>query len=395
MVEQTLTTRALILAVGPNGLGALRSLHKAGVSCDALVADKEDVSVYSRIPRRVKSFTQGNQAELLKLLLSWPEQGLVLIPTSDWYVSFIEQYQQQLSTKFHFVLSGNKQSLEFIDKRAEINRVSSFVNVPVSVTELPNTAQLLLQLCQLPIIIKPRSHAHNALKKKNIIIDTKAQLQRFYQLFYPHLDSVIAQQVISGDDDHQWVCNCVFNEQHQLVSHFTFQRLQLSPPHYGVTCYAVSKSNDAVVEQVRSLGLGCQLVGPVMVEFKRDADDGLYKYIELNPRLGMCNYFDTQCGVNNVLATYLIALGQRVPTTKQQDNCYFLGVYEDLYSRYRDQQSIADVVNHYRQMLSKKRYYFYFCWQDPWPAVVLGYGQLKRSISAITHHVARRFSVRF
>ncbi|NMP16191.1 hypothetical protein [Thalassotalea sp. Y01] len=386
--------KALILATGPNGLGALRSLQKAGISCDVIVDSHDDVSWYSRIPVNKQRFNHDNDSELMSLLRSWPGKNQVLIPTSDWYVNFIERHQQVLSQKFKYALPSEYKNGDFIDKREEVLKVQAFVNLPVSMTHLPDTAETLVEQCQLPIIIKPRSHQHNVFARKNLVVNSLGELQDFYQQYASQLDMFIGQHVIAGDDDSQWVCNCVFDRQHQLVSYFTFQRLQLSPPHYGVTCHARSDYNEDIIEQVYKLGIGCRLVGPVMVEFKFDASDGKYKYIELNPRLGMCNYFDSQCGVNNVFASYQVALNLPVPSYQQQNGCYFLSFYEDLYSRYRDGQSFADICKAYWRTLGSRYFFIYFSWRDPWPALVVGYVQLKRSFLALTRKFSRGDNVR-
>jgi predicted ATP-grasp superfamily ATP-dependent carboligase len=379
---------ALILDAGPNGLGAVRSLHKADVKVDVIAMNAQGPALLSSIPqRKVVLASPYNEAELLELLILWPQKGLVLIPTSDFFVNFVHKHQQLLEKHFSFVLPKGSLSSSLIDKKEEVSIVSNYVNLPKTIIELPLTGSELLNKISLPIIIKPRSNELNYLGKKNIQIYTSLQLDNFYDKYSPVLQYCIVQELIEGDDSYLWVCNCTFDEHSNLVNAFTFQRLQLTPPHFGVTCYAQSKRNNDVLEQVKTLGKGLGYIGPAMVEFKFDDRDGLYKYIEINPRLGLCNYFDTCCGKNNVYATYCVAKNIEFVEKPQKNGRMFLSLYEDLYSRFRDGQSIFPILKIYLSNIAKEHTFMYFAWRDPWPAIVMFYRQGKRTFKSIINKV--------
>jgi len=385
------TPSVIVLSAGPNGLGAVRSLTKERVVVDIITASSQEPVMSSRLPRKKVVLEKAfDENELLSLLLSWPISQQVLIPTSDWYVDFLVANQDTLREKFKFVLPKGELSSQFIDKRAEVELVKEFVDLPSSITQLPDSAEELLDMIALPIIIKPRSNEMNRIGQKNILIYTIEQLADFYRQFGSIVDYCIAQEVIAGNDDNLWVCNCVFDLKGKLVNAFTFQRLQLTPPHFGVTCYAESKENSEVLAQVERLGLGLGYVGPAMVEFKVDDRDGKYKYIEVNPRLGLCNYFDTSCDKNNVYATYCVATGKPFIEQKQKTARMFLSFYEDLYSRYRDGQKTPQIFSTYLSNAFKYHTFMYFAWRDPWPAFVIGFRQWKRTIRSIINKFSKK-----
>ncbi len=381
-------SQVIVLSAGPNGLGAVRSLYKEDILVDVITANQSEPVMSSRIPiRKVVLNNTCNSDELLEVLLSWPISGQVLLPTSDWYVDFLVANQEKLSGKFKFVLPKGELSSKFIDKKEEIELVKNFVELPKTITVLPQTIDELLQLIDLPIIIKPRSNELNYIGQKNILIYTDEELVEFYAKFHNILQYCIVQDIIVGDDENLWVCNCVFDLQSNLINAFTFQRLQLTPPHFGVTCYAESRLNEEVIRQVKKLGEGVGYVGPAMVEFKVDDRDGKYKYIEVNPRLGLCNYFDTSCGKNNVYATYCVAMGITFVEQPQKVNRMFLSFYEDLYSRFRDGQKSMQVFKTYFSNVRKMHTFMYFSWVDPWPALVIGYRQWKRTFMSIVKKI--------
>jgi D-aspartate ligase len=379
---------ALILDAGPNGLGAVRSLHKAGVKVDIIALHDQEPALVSKIPqRKVVLNSPYNEQELLDTLLSWPQKDLVIIPCSDLFVNFLLNNKDVLAKYFSFVLPEGTLSSGLIDKKQEISIVSDYVDLPKTITEIPTTASELLTKTTLPIIIKPRSNELNRIGEKNIQIYSSSELDDFYTNFSEVLQYCIVQELIEGDDSHLWVCNCTFDTQSNIVSAFVFQRLQLTPPHFGVTCYAQSKHNQDVLEQVKTLGKGLGYIGPAMVEFKHDDRDGSYKYIEINPRLGLCNYFDTSCGKNNVYATYCVAKNIKFTVEPQQDGRIFLSLYEDLYSRFREKQTVGHILKVYISNITKRHTFMYFSWCDPWPAIVMSYRQGKRTLISVIKKV--------
>lgn len=383
-------SQAIVLSAGPNGLGALRSLTLENVITDVIVLNEQESVLYSRLYSQAEIIAQDDKEQgVLALLRKRQVKGQVLIPTSDWFVDFLVRHQEELSNDYLFVLPGDNLSKRFIDKREEIALVGELVHLPKSVTHLPENSDELTCAINLPMIIKPRSNELNRLGKKNIVVNTQLELQAFYQQYPEALEYCVAQELIEGDDDRLWVCNCVFDERHQLINAFTFQRLQLTPPHFGVTCYAQSIENKDIIKQVQELGAGLNYVGPAMVEFKFDDKDQLYKYIEVNPRLGLCNYFDTSCGRNNVYATYCLA--KNLPFTSSPDPKHriFISVFEDLYSRYRDGQSVISIARTYLSDLFKPHTFIYFCWRDPWPSIAVGYNQIRTIIKSIWHKLKK------
>jgi predicted ATP-grasp superfamily ATP-dependent carboligase len=189
----SLDSQAIILAAGPNGLGAIRSLNLEGISLDVIAATPDDVVLSSRLPiRKVALQKNKNEQELLSILLNWPKSNLVLIPTSDWYVNFLSKNQQILTEKFSFVIPNGDLSYQLIDKQKEVELVKNLVTLPKSLLILPDSAEQLLANISLPIIIKPRSNEMNYIGQKNIQIYNDIELDSFYQTFADKLQYLSA-----------------------------------------------------------------------------------------------------------------------------------------------------------------------------------------------------------
>lgn len=377
----------VVLSAGPNGLGVTRSLYKKGIKPWVISRSAQDVINYSRLP--AKKTVLGSQAEEMLLAeLTNAEPDTVVIPTSDWFVSFLSEHATYLRPRLRFVQASPHITDMLIDKAEETRFIARYCALPKTIQKLQNVAALLAQLT-LPVIIKPRSHKHMVLGSKNRILHTVSDVEAFFSDYQHQLSHLIAQEVIPGDDSCQWVCNCFFDHNADLVQAFSFNRLRLSPAHYGVTSYAQSQYNEQVVTLCRQLGKALGYVGPAMFEFKRDPRDGQYYYIELNPRLGMCNYFDTYCGVNNAYACYQLLTGEPMTANpKMRSDTMFVSVYEDFFSRRKDGEGVAAILKDYFRHLHQPHVFIYYVWWDPMPAIRMLLQQMRQLGKA----VLRRFS---
>jgi D-aspartate ligase len=385
----------VVLSAGSNGLGAVRSLDEAGVATVVVALDEREPALLSRFPARklVVATSLDEDAPLCDALLSFGGGGEVLVPTSDKFVAFLGRNRARLSERFAVALPPDDLAARLIDKSVETALIEGLgVPIPRTCQDLPAQPEALLAALALPVIVKPRSFRSASLLGKNRILRTIADVERLYAEHGASLGQLLAQEVIPGPDETLWVCNCTFDRDHELASAFVFQRLRTCPAHYGVTSYALSQSNDAVLDLVRRIGRGLRYVGPAMVEFKHDRRDDTYRYIELNPRIGMCNYFDTRCGVNNVLNAYRIARGEEPVRAvgAQRDGVVYLSPYEDLYARYKDGEPITRALRHYVSNLGKPHVDVHLHTSDMRPWAVLAMRDLRAIARGMSRKALRR-----
>jgi len=384
---------AVVLAADINGLGVVRSLHSAGVPTIAVATDARDPLLRSRLPVGkwlVPAAPDAEQALLDTLTLIAGERP-VLIPTSDAYMAFMLKHREALAQHFAFCLPSSPLAESLLDKQAQAELVGALgLPMPATVLQLASPRDERLERLGLPVIFKPRSFANrHLLGCKNVVVHTAFERDRFLARHANALPGLVAQEVVPGEDDQLWVCNCTFDKDHALVAAFTFRRLGLAPAHFGVTSYAVSHLNEKVVELAARLGRGLGYVGPAMVEFKRDRRDNQYKFIELNPRLGMCNAFDTRCGVENVLHAYRMALGQRPEAVarRQRDRVMFLSLFDDLNARRSDGAGLVASLRGYLRYLGRPHVGAYFAWNDPVPGGVVALREAGRALQGVSRRL--------
>ena len=374
MPQDSAKIDVVVIASGSNGLGAVRSLHQKSLRVAVICDGPHDESLHSHIPvikrtMNCEAVQADREQALLASLREFEPQHPVLIPTADWMITVLQTHAQYIEQHFKVCLPDPALSEILIDKAKEVKRVAEAIHVPKTLTQLPASPQAFQEQLSLPVIVKPRSHQHYVLNAKNVRLMTSQDVEAFYREFGNVLDSVLAQELIPGPDSAQWVCNCFFDSNSELVDAMTFNRLGLAPPHFGVTSYAVSAYNKDVIELSARLGKYLNYVGPAMVEFKFDERDGTYKYIELNPRIGMCNFFDTRCGVNNVYYTYRQARGEPLQkSSEMKSGLIYVDLWDDFYSRKIDGVGYSAIFRMYLKDLGKKHVFSHFVWYDPIPA---------------------------
>ena len=343
---------AILLANGLNGYGALRSLRKAGIRAITVVPSKDDLSARSRLSECciVVPMDEAWERHVLAVLedIEVPT-GTPLIACSDRAAVFLQNNLELLGQRFGLLIPGGNVIETLNDKRTELELMQSKgIPVPASLTHLAGTGESEPPL-RLPLIVKPRTYqGYSLIKAKNVIVRSTGEWREFHRNHGHHLDAFVAQEVIEGPDKNLWVCNATVDREHRVVRFFSFRRLGTAPSHFGVTSFAQSCRNDILRQRVQNIASALSYVGPLMVEFKFDPIVEEYLYLETNPRLGMCNWFDTACGVNNVEAVCMLSAGLPLNAgLPQREGVMYLHALADLTARLEDREGLLSIVRRY------------------------------------------------
>lgn len=365
----------IILGNGANALGALRSLSDKNVTLHLVATNKNDPVMFSKYAKQKKVIKEKDIEDNRKFrnfLINSFHENCVLIPTSDVFVKKLNDNRVELKKYFKFILPSKNIIDILLDKYKEVEKIKS-LNIPVPKTiKLDENYVKIIEKYDFPVIVKPRTtKAYEKLNKKNVLIKSKEHFDLFLNEKNKIISDLIVQEFIRGPDTNQWVCNCFFDENGKLKQALIFNRLSLYPPHRGVTSYAISKKNDIIFEYAKEIGSKLNYIGPAMIEFKFDNNDMKYKYIEINPRLGQCNFFDTNCGINNVYYTYLVSCGIQLPKKIpiQKNNVICISLIYDLIGKIQDRENPIKIIKTYFENISKKHVGQIFYWKDVKPAI--------------------------
>lgn len=365
--------RAVVLGADAIGLGAARSLHEGGVPTIAVALKRWEAVHWSRSARTVVvPKSEDLDGAILDVLagITGPEPP-VLIPTSDFFAHFVSRHQDELARRFRSCVP-RKAVMELALDKARDTEVMAGLGVPLPRTAatLPSSPAALVKEIGLPLIVKPRTYLDKReLGWRNAVIHDAGQLELFYRTERRVFERVIAQELIPGGDETLWEFMGVFDRRSEPVSTFTFRKLRTVPAHYGQTSHGRSERNETIIELAGRIGRRLGYVGAADIDLKYDERDGQYKYLELNPRLGLCNYLATRCGVNLALDAWRVARGEEVSARAgQREGVAFLSALEDAGARFFDGDSPTRILAGLVRALRRRPLVgAYFSWNDFWP----------------------------
>jgi predicted ATP-grasp superfamily ATP-dependent carboligase len=376
---------ALVISHGPGGLGTVRSLARCGVRVTVIAYDTRDPVLRSRYPVKkyiVPGDPTDKDSELLNLLRGLPADGAVLLFTSDQLVSLISSNEDELRDRFRFKLPPKDMVDALNDKRKETALIESLgFAIPRTIHELPSNPGELSRRLRFPIIFKPYSfEVKSIFPEKVVTVKDQDSLERFYRDWSHALPVLLAQEVIPGPDDNSWVCSGTFDEYSNLLDCLVRQKLRTMPPHFGTSTYSISRINTDILSLARDLGKALNYIGHAGVEYRWDDRDQMFKYIELNPRIGGEVGFDEACGLPTVWNTYCVSAGKSVSHSgsKQREGLYFVNASGDIRSMRQDGVSLIRILTKHFAYLFRPTSGQWFRWYDPLPGVTVALRFLAR-----------------
>ena len=327
----------------------MRSLHLAAVPTVVVMMDPWESVRASRYGDKILVPKSSDpDAAILNVLSGIDgETRPVLIPTSDHLTYFVSKHRAQLETRFRCCIPPNSAIHIVLDKAKDTQLFQGTgIPLPRTVQTLPSSPAELIRELGLPLIVKPRTLVDKEnLGWRNVIIRSLADADAFYRENRARFSSAIAQELIPGPDDALWECICLYNDASEITRAFTFRKLSTMPAHYGATARGISERNEALVDLAATVGKRLGYAGIGDIDVKYDARDGQYKYLELNPRLGLCHYFGTRCGINLTLDAYRMACGETLSgEAAQVDGRTFLAMLEEIGARLQSRDSFLAVA---------------------------------------------------
>lgn len=358
----------------------MRSLHAGGVPTTVVMLDPWEPVRASRFAEKILVPQRGGAGEaggrdiesaVLEVLSRIDRDPRpVLIPTSDLLAHIVAKHRATLERRFRCCIPPAA-AMEIVLDKAKDTRALEGTGVPLPNTaqDLPSSPAELVRRIGLPLIVKPRTYVDkDSLGWRNVVIRSLADAEQFYRTSQAVFHRVVAQELIPGPDDALWECICLFNDRSELVRAFTFRKLATMPAHFGATSRARSERSETLVRLAAEAGKAFGYVGIADVDVKYDARDGRFKYLELNPRLGLAHWFGTRCGVNITLDAYRLQCGEDLsPGNAQVEGKPYLAVLEETGARLQDGDSVFAIAGGILAALLGRPVGPYFAWNDMLP----------------------------
>jgi predicted ATP-grasp superfamily ATP-dependent carboligase len=299
---------AIILGGGITGLGAVRSLGRAGVPCyvgpgaGALVRSSRWAQPLET-PEIDWEFPTAGDA--VRVLDSLPFERVVPVPCSDAWAAIVANLDPARSARFPWVSSPPHVLASLADKRrfAELAAACSIphprtiaINTVADLHDLPPSAgsAFFLKACN--------SQAFNAQfgVKAFEVHSLEEARQRVREAEAAGL-GVIWQEYVPGPPTNHFFVDGFADRSGRVRARLVRQRLRMNPPLFGNSTYmrtiAPSDAPEIVAVADRLVEAG-GIRGVFSVEFKRDERDGIARVLEVNARPWWYVAFAAACGIN-------------------------------------------------------------------------------------------------
>lgn len=291
---------------------------------------------------------------------------------------------------YHFTMADYETVNSIINKQ-QFYRLLERYNIAHPKTFFPKDkeeAKAASRLLSYPCIVKPVYTTYFRLDfhTKLFVARSSEELLSFYRKAYEKKHQVMLQEIIPGDAGAMFGFNAYYDRTGAVHGGFVYQRIREWPLGFGNGCY-IRSVEQPMLSQITSLfikKLGYH--GIVDAEFKYDARDNTYKFIEMNPRIWMQNSFPTRFGKNLPYFAYLDALGKPIP---EESQCYqkktvrWVYFLEDIQSSRACMQTRGLSIPAWLQAYRLRNEHAVFAWDDPFPFLLLGIRSIPSFFSSL------------
>jgi predicted ATP-grasp superfamily ATP-dependent carboligase len=151
-------------------------------------------------------------------------------------------------------------------------------------------------------------------KRQSFRCETRAELDEAWERASPY--DPLVQELIPGGDEELYSLGSYLSADGEALGLFCGRKLRQTPPGVGTARVGEAVWVDEVVEQGLALVRGLGVRGIAQTEFKRDPRDGVFKLMEVNPRLWQWHGLAAACGVDLPRIAYWDLLGARLPPAR-------------------------------------------------------------------------------
>ena len=299
-----------------NGLAAIRSLGRAGAPVIALDHRRSALGFRSRYALGMVCPDPGSDEAGFVGLLGEIGDALgrpaPIFPTHDEQVNAIARHRDELGERFRYPFPAWETLARIQSKRYQLECAEA-AGVAIPLTAHPSsTGEALAAAGDLgyPVLVKPsdppgfrRRFGRQAFRCRDA-----REVERAYGDAEPFAPMV--QELISGGDDCLYTLGSYVAEDGEPLGLFSGRKLRQTPPGVGTCRVGEAVWVDEVVDQGLRLLRAVGFHGISQVEFKRDPRDGVYKLMEINPRLWQWHGLAAACGVDLPRIAYRDLLGE-------------------------------------------------------------------------------------
>jgi D-aspartate ligase len=260
---------------GINGLATVRALGRRGVPVH-VVALESSLQIASA-SRYCKSFTPARDLASLPDALRGFERGALLYVDNDPMLKALAPHAPALARRF--ALADPLADAERLTDKSYQVEVARQAGIAVPRSWFPRDWNEVLAL-KGPLIAKPLGRA----EFKAVMASGGAELAARLRERIASPAELVVQEFIGGGDDQIYAALCYRAHRSSRSFVLSVRKLRQTVPGAGVMAVGQVVDAPQVREMTRRLVKAAGARGAFCTEFKLDARDGRYQFIEWNPR---------------------------------------------------------------------------------------------------------------
>lgn len=386
-------------------LNMLRCFADTGVKTLVVSRDPEDLTFASRHcrARRTISDPHAEPEAALRDLVRIGQMHAdkpTLFYGDDAMLRLVSRRRDVLGAHFRFLLPPPEQVEDLVDK-TRFARLAAELSLPVPKTLLASDvrdAEDVLRSIKLPCIVKPHWHVGwfqsravqlaGAKPFKALQADTLDELRALLEVVREFSERFVIQELVPGEEDQIYSFHAYVDQRGEVLGHYVGKKIRTYPRRAGTSTY-LELVRDPDLEKVgRDVLERLRFRGVVKLDFKRDARDGRFVLLEVNPRFSLWNHLGAACGVNLPLIAHRDLVGEpRERSAGYRTGVRWLSLGSDARSFVRDYRSSGDLgLVGWLRSLRGPKVYDVFAPDDALPALLL----LARNVQSRTSKASRR-----
>jgi D-aspartate ligase len=311
---------------------------------------------------------------LVDLAIRHDLQNWLLIPCADAEVKCVAQNLACLRSVFKIVSCDWRELQRVCDKRLLAETAAAAgIDAPRSYP-VRSAADAECVEVQFPVVLKPamRLQRNAFTSRKAFRANSRDELTRFYRQAASLVgqDDVVVQELVPGGGGSQFSYAALWYGNAPVVE-MTARRMRQFPVEFGHTSTFVEVvDNDAVKVAGRKLLSLIGFEGFVEIEFKRDARDGRYKALDVNPRPWSWFALCEAAGQDLPILMRNIVLGDAIDPVRPRVGQVWVHLSKDVISAtLLILQGDLDFLAYIKAIRRKVRFAA-FAWDDPLPGLL-------------------------
>ena len=240
----------------------------------------------------------------------------ILFPTTDPYVHAVASHSEQLNGRCVTYLPRRETIDDIVDKRQQYSIVQKH-QIPIPTTCILDSSEAVSDLAsslKFPCVLKPvfSDRFRERFNFKAVEVVSSRELLDVHKKYLRLGHPLLAQEIIPGGAENLIEVMTFVRKNGILWAAFAARKLEQFPEDYGSGTIFESIRNENLLPLVSKVLEAFEFRGLCHMEFKWDARDRQFKFIELNPRTSNCSHHPTECGINFPWLVYLDATGARL-----------------------------------------------------------------------------------